>query len=129
MKPFSRPFLYYFCYGVQAPLAGASSQSENGGLLYSALYTKCGPRQWTRVDQRYPMSRSPLLSDSERRETIMDTHSDRTHEHLSCHFGLLARRNTLGGVRLKCASRTINASRPETSSHEQSTYAINLPST
>jgi hypothetical protein len=25
-------FLYYFCYGVQAPLAGASPQSENGGL-------------------------------------------------------------------------------------------------
>ena len=32
LKPFSRPFLYYFCYGVQAPLAGASPQSENGGL-------------------------------------------------------------------------------------------------
>ena len=32
LKPFSRPFLYYFCYGVQPPLAGASPQSENGGL-------------------------------------------------------------------------------------------------
>ena len=31
MKPFSRPS-YFFCYEVQAPLASASPQSENGGL-------------------------------------------------------------------------------------------------